>query len=162
MSTMTDTPLTFRPGTANDGQTLVQLINAMAKADRCPELDIDAQHRLIRDAFDKKRFEVLFAEWQGAVAGFATYTQGYSTFDARPTIYIDDLFVKNEYRGRHVAFELFRHLILEAKKRECGRVEWRVIEGNEEAFSFYGRLAEKKLNGWVHYRLNYDDIQRMA
>src|SRR4051812_38525493 len=125
MTTMTDTPLTFRPATMNDDQTLVQFINAMAKADNYPELDIDAQHRLIRDAFEKKRFEVVFAEWIGNVAGFASFYQGYSTFEARPTIFIDDLFVKNEYRGRHVAYELFRHLLREAKKRECGRVEWR-------------------------------------
>jgi ribosomal protein S18 acetylase RimI-like enzyme len=157
-----DSALTFRPATANDAQTLVDLINAMAKADNCPPLDIDAQHRLTTDAFDKKRFEVVFAEWQGSVAGFGSFSQGYSTFEARPTLYVDDLYVRNEYRGRHVAFELFRHLVGEAKRRGCGRVEWRVIEGNEGAFGFYERLHAKKLQGWIHYRLTYDDIQKMA
>ncbi len=159
---MDDSPLKFRPGNPDDAQTLVGMINSMAKADKFPELDIDAQHRLIRDAFEKKRFELVFAEWQGVVAGYAAYFLGYSTFEARPTIFIDDLFVKNEYRGRHVAFELFRYILKEAKRIECGRVEWRVIQGNEEAFGFYGRLRAKELTGWVHYRLNYDDIQRMA
>ena len=157
-----DTPLTFRPAVQNDAQTLVTMINSMAKADNFPELDITAQHRLIRDAFEKKRFEVVFAEWQGEVAGVATFSVGYSTFEARPTLYIDDLYVKNEYRGRHVAHELFRHLLREAKARECGRVEWRVTATNESAFAFYDRLKAKQLQGWVHYRLNYDDIQKLA
>lgn len=159
---MDDSALKFRPGNANDAQTLIGMINGMAKADNCAELDIDAQHRLIRDAFEKKRFELVFAEWQGVVAGYAAFFMGYSTFEARPTLYVDDLFVKNEYRGRHVAFELFRYLLKEAKRLECGRVEWRVLENNKEAFGFYDRLRAKQLSGWIHYRLNYDDIQRMA
>jgi ribosomal protein S18 acetylase RimI-like enzyme len=159
---MSDTPLTFRPAVLQDAQTLIGMINAMAKADQCPELDINAQHRLTRDAFEKKKFEVVFAEWQGSVAGYAAFFEGYSTFEAGPTLYIDDLYVKNEYRGRHVAFELFRHLLGEAKRRDCGRMEWLVTESNAEAFAFYDRLHAKKLLGWVHYRLNREDIQRMA
>jgi ribosomal protein S18 acetylase RimI-like enzyme len=159
---MSDTALTFRPATVTDAQTLIGMINAMAKADQCPELDIDGQHRLIRDAFEKKKFEIVFAEWQGVVAGYAAFFEGYSTFEGRPQIYIDDLYVKNEYRGRHVAFELFRYILREAKRRECARVEWLVAEANAEAFGFYNRLNAKRLQGWVHYRLNADDIQRMA
>jgi GNAT superfamily N-acetyltransferase len=158
----TDTALTFRSANPNDAQTLIQLINAMADFDKTPRLEPMAEHRLIRDLFEKKRFEAVLAEWQGNVAGYAAFYQGYSTFDARPTFFIDDLYVKNEYRGRHVAFELFKYLLQEAKRRDCGRVEWRVIENNEEAFGFYDRMKAKKLQGWVHYRLNYDDLQRMA
>jgi ribosomal protein S18 acetylase RimI-like enzyme len=157
-----DSPLTFRAATANDSQTLIDMINSMAKADKCPELDIDAQHRLTRDAFDKKRFEVVFAEWQGAIAGYAAFFQGYSTFEARPTLFIDDLYVKLEYRGRHVANELFRYLLREAKRRECGRVEWLVAAANAAAFGFYDRIAAKKLSDWVHYRLTSSDIDRMS
>src|SRR5258708_22754769 len=145
MPPMSDTALTFRPAVPDDTQTLVSMINAMADADKCPRLEPLAEHRLVRDLFDKKRFEVVFAEWQGAIAGYAAFYPGYSTFAARPTLFIDDLYVKNEYRGRHVAFELFRYLLSEAKRRDCGRMEWRVIEGNEEAFGFYDRLKAKKL-----------------
>jgi GNAT superfamily N-acetyltransferase len=159
---MDDSALTFRAATADDAQTLVQMINAMARTDRYPDLDIDAQHRLIRDAFEKKRFNVVLAEWQGVVAGYVAFFEGYSTFRAAPTLQVDDLYVKNEFRGRHVAFELFRYVLQEAKRRECARVEWRIIEGNEEAFGFYERFQSKRLQGWIHYRLNRDDIQRMA
>lgn len=159
---MTDTPLTFRPAVPDDAQTLANMINAMAAADKCPGLEPLAEHRLIQDLFEKKRFEVIFAEWDGSPVGYTAFFQGYSTFDARPTLFIDDLYVKNEFRGRHVAFELFRYLLREAKRRDCGKMEWRVIEGNEEAFGFYDRLKAKKLQGWVHYRLSYDDIQRLG
>jgi ribosomal protein S18 acetylase RimI-like enzyme len=159
---VSDTALTIRQAVPDDAQTLVGMINAMAAADKCPGLEPLAEHRLIRDLFEKKRFEVVIAEWQGHVAGYAAFYQGYSTFEARPTLYIDDLYIKNEYRGRHVAFELFKHLLQEAKRRECGRVDWLVVEGNKEAQGFYERLRAKTLNGWVHYRLNYDDIQRLA
>src|SRR5947208_2691006 len=107
---MSDSPLTFRPANPDDAKTLVGMINAMAAADKCPGLEPMAEHRLIRDLFERKHFEVVFAEWQGTAAGYAAFYQGYSTFEARPTIYIDDLYVKNEYRGRHVAFELFKHV----------------------------------------------------
>ena len=159
---VTSTPLIFRPAVPEDAQTLVGMINAMAATDKCPGLEPMAEHRLIRDLFEKKRFEVVLAEWQGTVAGYLAFYQGYSTFEARPTLFTDDLYVKNEYRGRHVAFELFRHLLREAKRRDCGRVEWRVVEGNEEAFGFYDRMKAKKLQGWVPYRLTYGDIQRMG
>jgi ribosomal protein S18 acetylase RimI-like enzyme len=159
---ITDTPLIFRPAVSSDARTLLDMVNAMADADHCQRLEPEAQNRLVKDAFEKKRFEIVFAEWQGNVAGYAAFYQGYSTFEARPTLYIDDLYVKNEYRGRHVAYELFRHLLREAKQRDCGRVEWMVAAGNEEAFGFYERLRAKKLQDWTHYRLNRDDIEKMA
>ena len=158
----TETPVTLRPAESKDAQTLIDLVNAMADADHCPRLDLEDQNRLIRDALQKKRFELVMAEWQGQVVGYAAYFEGYSTFEARPSLFLEDLFVKPEHRGKHVAYELFRHLLREAKRRECGRVEWKVVEGNDSAFGFYERLQAKRLQGWVLYRLHYDDIQRMA
>jgi ribosomal protein S18 acetylase RimI-like enzyme len=159
---ITDTPLIFRPAVSDDARTLLDMVNAMADADHYPRLDPEAQNRLIRDAFEKKYFEIVLAEWQGAIAGYAAFYQGYSTFEASPTLFIDDLYVKNEYRGRHVAYELFRHLLREAKRRDCGRVNWLVAAVNQEAFAFYERLKAKQLQGWIHYRLNREDIEKMA
>jgi GNAT superfamily N-acetyltransferase len=158
----TESAVHLRAVEPSDGQTLIRLVNAMADADKYPRLDLEAQQRLVRDALQKKRFDLVFAEWQHIVVGYAAFFEGYSTFEARSTLYIEDLFVMPEYRGRHVAFELFQHLLREAKRRDCGRVEWRFIEGNEDAVGFYDRLHAKRLQGWVHYRLNYDDIQRLA
>jgi GNAT superfamily N-acetyltransferase len=159
---MTDPRLSFRPATNADRMTVLAMVNAMADADKMPRLDEMAQQRLLRDAFERKRVEFILAEWEGKPVGYVAIFESYSTFEARPTLFVDDLFVLPEYRGRHVAFELFRYCLKEAKLRECGRMEWMVLEGNQAAFGFYDHLQAKRLKNWAHFRLNYDDIQKMT
>lgn len=138
------------------------MINAMADVDKMPRLDPEAQTRLLRDAFEKKRFEMILAEWEGKPVGYAAFFEAYSTFEARPTLFIDDLFVQPEYRGRHVAYELFRYCLREAKRRDCGRMDWLVLESNQAAFGFYDHLRANKLKDWTPFRLQRADIERMA
>jgi GNAT superfamily N-acetyltransferase len=159
---MTDPRLVMRPALPADKMALLSMVNAMADVDKMPRLDTEAQQRLLHDAFDKKRFEVVLAEWEGKAIGYAAFFEGYSTFEARPTLYVDDLFVLPEYRGRHVAYELFRYCLREAKRRDCGRMEWLVQETNAGAFGFYDHLNAKKLLGWTPFRINRADIERMA
>ena len=129
--TVTDPRLTLRPATPADKSTILAMVNAMADCDQMPRLDADAQQRLIRDAFERKKFEMLLADWEGKPVGYLAFFEAYSTFEARPTLFVDDLFVVPEYRGRHVGYELFRHCLREAQKRDCGRMEWLVLEGNQ-------------------------------
>lgn len=157
----TDPRLSLRPATPKDGITVVSMVNAMAEADKMTPLDEDAQERLISD-LDRKRFSMVLAEWEGKPIGYAAFVETYSTFEARPTLYIDDLFVFSTYRGRHVGYELFRYCLRQAKERGCGRMEWRVLDWNRSAFGFYDRLQAKKLEGWSHFRLNRADIESMA
>ena len=159
---MQDARLSFRPAVPADKNAILSMVNAMAEIDKMPGLDEEAQMRLIRDAFERRRFEILLAEWEGKPVGYVAFYEGYSTFEARPTFYIDDLFVLPQYRGRHVGYELFRTCLREARRRDCGRVEWIVLEGNQPAFGFYDHLQAKKLKNWVPYRLNRTDIEKMA
>jgi GNAT superfamily N-acetyltransferase len=145
-----------------DKNAILTMVNAMADIDKMPRLDEDAQKRLIRDAFERRRFELILAEWEGKPVGYVAFYEAYSTFEARPTFFIDDLFVLPEYRGRHVGYELFRTCLREANRRDCGRVEWLVLEGNQPAFGFYDHLNAKKLKNWVPYRLTRSDIEKMA
>lgn len=154
--------VTLRLATKEDGATLVRLVNAMAEYDNMPALDLPTQQRLLRDAFDKKRFTVVLAEWEGRAVGFATFYEGYSTFEARPTLFVDDLYIQSDFRGRHVGHELFRYCLREAQARDCGRMEWLVLDANITAFGFYDRLQTKKLDGWTHFRLTRNDIDKMA
>jgi GNAT superfamily N-acetyltransferase len=110
----------------------------------------------------KKRFEIVLSEWEGKAVGYAAFFEAYSTFEARPTLYIDDLFVLPEYRGRHVAYELFRYCIREAQRRDCGRMDWMVLSHNQSAFGFYDHLKAKKLDQWIPFRLTRADIEKMA
>ena len=157
-----DPRLSLRPAEATDKQAILTMINAMADVDKMPRLDDQAQQRLLRDAFDKKRFFIMLAEWEGKPIGYAAYFEAYSTFEARPTLFIDDLFVQPEYRGRHVAYELFREMMREAKRRDCGRMDWLVLESNQGAFGFYDHLRANRLNDWTPFRLLRADIDRMV
>ena len=158
----TDTRLVLRPATAKDGETVIALINALAEYDKMPSLDSDAKKRLLRDAFEKKRFEMIIAEWEGKPAGYAVFAETYSTFEARPTLYMDDLFVYDQYRGRHIGYELFRYGLREAKRRDCGRMEWLVLDWNRPALGFYDHFGAQKLQKWVPFRLNREDIDKMT
>lgn len=158
----TDPRLTFRPAVASDKDAILTMVNAMADIDKMPRLDEDAQKRLIRDSFEKRRFEMILAEWEGKSVGYAAFYEAYSTFEARATLFIDDFFVLPEYRGRHVGYELFRVCVREAKRRDCGRMEWLVVEGNLPAYGFYDHLRAKQLKGWIPYRLTRSDIDKMA
>jgi GNAT superfamily N-acetyltransferase len=157
-----DPRLSLRPATPADRSAVLSMVNAMADTDKMPRLDPMAQDRLMQDAFQRKKVEFVLAEWEGKAIGYAAIFESYSTFEARPTLFLDDLFVLPEYRGRHAAYELFRYCIQQAKKRECGRMEWLVMEGNNPAFGFYDHLQAKRLKNWVPFRLNHDDIQKMG
>lgn len=157
-----DPRLSFRPAALQDRSALLEMVNAMADCDKMSRLDEDAQKRLIQDAFEKKRVEFIFAEWEGKPVGYVALFETYSTFEARPSLFIDDLFVLPEYRGRHVAYELFRFCVREAKRRDCGRMEWIVKEDNIPAFGFYDHLQAKRLKNWVPFRLTRPDIEKMA
>lgn len=159
---MTDPRLTLRSATTADKTAVITMVNAMADHDKMPRLDPEAQQRLLRDAFEKKRFEMVLAEWEGKPVGYVAFFETYSTFEARPTLFLDDLFVLPEFRGRHVAYELFQYCIREAKKRECGRMDWLVLQDNQAAFGFYDHLQAKKLKNWIPFRLSQSDLEKMA
>ena len=159
---MDDPRLSMRPAVRTDRSAILAMVNAMADTDNMPRLDPMAQERLIHDAFDRKRVEFILAEWEGKPVGYAALFESYSTFEARPTLFIDDLCVLPEYRGRHVAFELFRYCLQEAKRRDCGRMDWMVLEDNQRAFGFYDHLQAKRLKNWIPFRLTREDIERMA
>lgn len=157
-----DPRLSFRPAIPQDRMAVLDMVNAMADHDKMPRLDDEAQKRLLKDAFEKKRVEFMLSEWEGKPVGYVALFETYSTFEARPTLFLDDLFVLPEYRGRHVAYELFRFCIREAKRRDCGRMEWIVKDDNLPAFGFYDHLQAKRLKNWVPFRLTRTDIEKMA
>ena len=159
---ISETLLTLRPAVASDAKTMIAMVNALADYDKMPRLDADAEKRLLRDAFEKKRFEMILAEWDNKPVGYVVILETYSTFEARPTLFMDDLYVLPDYRGKHIGYELFRYCVREAKRRECGRVEWLVLDWNRPALGFYDQLGAKQLQNWVPFRLNRADIEAMA
>lgn len=147
----------------NDAGAVLELIVALADFERLPPPDEAARGRLIADAFgEKPRFEIFLAEVDGRVAGYAFVFETYSTFRALPSLYLEDLFVLEAYRGRGVGYALFKHCAQEALRRGCGRYEWTVLDWNIHAIKFYERLGARHLSDWKLYRLDGEALQSLA
>jgi GNAT superfamily N-acetyltransferase len=140
-----------------------RLVVALAEFERLPPPDETALGRLLADAFGPRpRFEIFLAEADGQVVGYAFVFETYSTFLALPTLYLEDLFVLPEYRGRRIGYELFMHCVREAVRRGCGRMEWAVLEWNRHAIAFYERLGAQHLSDWRLYRLDRQGLERLS
>lgn len=165
---MPELPVKVRLATAEDGPTILRLIHALADFEQLPPPDEAAQQRLLNDAFGPRpRFEIFLAEVQAEkvasaqVAGYAFIFETYSTFLARPTLYLEDLFVLSEYRSQKVGLALFRFCVEQARQRGCGRMEWTVLDWNENAIRFYQKLGGRHMNEWQLYRLTQPDFERI-
>ncbi len=152
---MNEIPLTIRQAQSADGPTVLALIQALADFEKLDPPDDAAQQRLLADAFgERPRFDIFLAEIAGAVVGYAFVFETYSTFLARPTLYLEDLFVLPDYRQQRVGYALFSYCAAEAGRRGCGRMEWTVLDWNTNAITFYERQGARHLGEWLHYRLD--------
>lgn len=155
--------VSVRPATPGDGPTILRLIQALASFEKLPPPDSAAQERLLADAFGQKpRFEIFLAEVEGQVAGYAFVFETYSTFLALPTLYLEDLFVLEEYRGIKVGYALFLYCAEQALSRGCGRLDWVVLDWNHHAIAFYERLGATHLDDWLPYRLDRTGLERLT
>ena len=157
---------TVRPLVPADLPVFLDLIDALADYENLPRPAPDARERLAQDALPSngrpQRFEALLAEVGGAVVGYAVYFMTYSTFLARPTLYLEDIFVRPEARGIGAGRALFQACVREAVRRECGRMEWVVLDWNTPAIEFYERRGARRLREWHTYRLDGEALRRAA
>lgn len=151
-----------RPATPADADLFVSLVDALAEYERMPGPDAEARERLVRDGFGPApRFQVYLAEIDGGPVGFAMTFETYSSHLALPTLYLEDLFVVPEARGRGAGWALFRFLAGEATRRGCGRMEWQVLNWNALAIGFYERLGARRMEEWSMYRLTADQLSTL-
>jgi len=106
--------------------------------------------------------EVLIAELEDRPVGFALFFHNYSTFLGRPGIYLEDLFVTPDARGAGIGRDLLVRLARIAVERDCGRLEWWVLDWNESAIAFYERLGARNMEGWNVFRIDADALGRLA
>jgi GNAT superfamily N-acetyltransferase len=153
----------IRRAEPQDGPTVISLVNALADYEKLPRPDQEGCQRLLRDTFGQhKRIDIFLAEVEGQSVGYAIVLETYSSFLALPTLYLEDIFVLPEYRGRHVGYSLFLFCAREALHRGCGRMEWMVLDWNELAHKFYGRLGSQRLREWVPYRMVRSEIEALV
>ena len=153
-----------REGTAADADTLLGLIDALADYEHLPRPDEEARRRVVEHGFGagERLFRALLVENGGQAMGYAIYFFTYSTFLARPTLYLEDIFVLPEERQHGYGAALMRQVARVALDAGCGRLEWQVLDWNELALGFYHKLGAKHMREWLPYRLTREDMARLA
>ena len=155
--------LVIRRGTERDVPTILKLIRGLAEYERLAH-EVEATTARVRaHGFGRRRyFETIICRRGGTPVGFALYFFTYSTFLARPTLYLEDLFVLPEERGTGAGKALLRALARIAVRRGCGRLEWAVLDWNRPAIGFYKRLGAKLRRQWILTRLTGAPLRRLA
>jgi GNAT superfamily N-acetyltransferase len=147
-------PVLVRKARASDAEQFLGLVLELAKFERLEPPSAAGRKRLVDDVFTKKKINLFMASERGKLVGYALYFFSYSSFEAKPTLYLEDLYVLEEYRKRGVGFALFRRCVDEAVSQGCGRMEWAVLTWNEKALKFYEKLGARRLSDWYVYRLD--------
>jgi len=148
-------PLTIRAATEADIPTILALIQALADYERLRDACVATDEQLRQTLFGPTPFaEVIIGEEAGRAVGFALYFHNYSTFLAKPGIYLEDLFVWPEDRGKGYGKALLLAVVATAKERGCGRVEWSVLDWNEPSIQFYRSLGAVPMDEWTTMRLD--------
>jgi GNAT superfamily N-acetyltransferase len=155
--------LDIRTATESDLPLILQFIRDLADYEKLGHKVVATEERLRQTLFANPRFaEVAIASVGGTAVGFALFFHNYSTFLAQPGIYLEDLFVKPEMRGRGYGKALLAHLARLAKERGCGRVEWAVLDWNEPAINFYKSLGAAPLDDWITFRVTGEALDALA
>ena len=153
----------IRMATAEDVALILSFIKALADYEKRGHQVTADEARLRETLFGKYAYaETLIADLNGEPAGFALFFHTYSTFLARPAIYLEDLFVKPDLRGRGIGKTLLARLAQLSEERGCGRLEWSVLNWNQPAIDFYRSLGAEPLDNWTHYRLTGEALKRLA
>lgn len=155
--------LRLREAVEGDVPLILRLIRALAEYERL-SAECEATEAALRETLfgATRRAEVCLAEWAGQPVGFALFFHNYSTFLAKPGLYLEDLFVVPEHRGKGIGKALLLRLARLAKERGCGRFEWSVLDWNAPSIGFYRSLGAVPMNDWTIMRVTGEVLDRLA
>jgi GNAT superfamily N-acetyltransferase len=155
--------LDIRPATPEDVPTIFGLIRQLAEYEKLTDLVVGNEDMLRESLFGAKPLcETVIARVAGRAVGFALYFFTYSTFLCRPGLYLEDLFVVPEQRGKGFGKALLKHLARLATERRCGRFEWRVLDWNEPSIKFYESIGGSIMKEWLLVRMTYERFSAFA
>jgi len=153
--------LSIRPAHAGDVSALNALIRELAEFEHLPVSVTD--DALLRDGFgERPRFRALMAEWNGKPAGYAFFFDYYSTFEGRAGIFLEDIYVRECFRGKKIGSTLLARVAAIAKEQKCFGVRWQVLDWNAPAIEFYRKIGAEFLDEWKTVSLDGDAMERMA
>jgi GNAT superfamily N-acetyltransferase len=150
---MPNNSATFRAAAPGDGELILSFIRALAEYERMADEVTATSADLERQLFELRSCEAFFALHGGREAGFALFFRNFSTFLGKPGLYLEDLFVLPEYRGRGIGKAMLAELARIAVSRGCGRIEWSCLDWNEPSIAFYKSLGAVAMYEWTTYRV---------
>jgi len=155
--------ISIRPATRADVELILKFIRGLAEYERAPESVVATAEDIIRDGFSENpKFRVVIAEWNGQAAGFAFFFYHYSTWLGRPGIYLEDLFVRPEFRGRGIGKALLVHLAQIAVRENCYGMRWQVLDWNTPSIEFYELLGARHVKEWITMRIMGEELEKLA
>lgn len=147
----------IRKAMPDDFDTLFRLIEDLADYEKLKPPDDEAKKRLRKDIFsDNPILNALIVTVNDQHVGYALYLYSYSSFLARRTLYLEDIYIQPDHRGFGLGKKIMEHLLSIAREEDCGRMEWVVLDWNKTAIDFYERLGAVELKDWITYRLVID------
>lgn len=152
----------IRKAVREDAGLVLEFIKGIARYEKMDNEVVATVGMIEEQLFDKGRAEVIFAAENGREVGFALFFHNFSTFVGRSGLYLEDLFVLPEYRGRGYGKALFLELVRIARERNCGRMEWVCLDWNKPSIDFYRSMGAVPLDEWTTYRLAGDALARLA
>lgn len=154
---------TIKAAAIEDIPTILGFIKELADYEKLT-YEMVATEELLRETLfgERQVAEIIIGYSDDQPVGFALFFHNFSTFLGRPGIYLEDLYVKAEFRGNGMGRQLLQYIAKLAKERQCGRVEWSVLDWNEPSIKFYHNLGAKPLDDWTMFRLTGDALERLA
>lgn len=154
--------VTFRKAEREDVALILEFIKGLAAYEKM-ENEVVADEALLEEwIFDKQKTEVIFAVADGKEVGFALFFHNFSTFLGRAGLYLEDLFVKPEYRGKGYGKAILKKLAAIAVERGCGRLEWSCLDWNKPSIDFYRSLGAVPMEEWTVYRVTGETLKKLA
>ena len=155
--------ITIRKAVIEDANLILGFVHKLAKVEKAEHEVETSQKQLIKTLFGKKSTShAVICEAGGIPIGHAIYFFNYSTWQGKNGLYIEDLYILEEYRNLGAGKQIIKHLSCLALEKDCGRVEWSVLEWNEPAIKFYNSLGAKPQKEWVRYRLSGSSLKDAA
>lgn len=163
MITTTLSGITIRFAEPTDSVRILQFIKALADYERMSDEVIATEETVKKTLFGPKAYaEVIFAELDGQAVGFALFFHNYSTFVSKPGLYLEDIYIYPEYRGRGIGKMMMTYLAKLAIDRDCGRFEWSCLKWNKPSLDFYASLGAEAMDEWVTLRVSGEHLKSLA
>ena len=154
--------LKIRETTEEDCSLILSLIKEIAEYEKMSDQVVATEESLKESIFRNKRAEVVILELNREAVGYALYFYNYSTFIGKSGLYLEDIFIKKEVRGKGIGKEVFKFLVKKAKEEGCKRMEWTCLNWNEPSIKFYKSLGATPMDEWTIYRLTEKEINKLS